>query len=99
MTARDQEGASSPLDSRNPLYWVHGDPLCGAVYTGRNDPDAEQCDCPDCRSERRIDACMVFLAETYPSMHDHYLARWTMDGTLNAKQFRVVQMLLGRAVA
>ena len=94
MTSRDQEGASSPLDSRNPLYWIQGDPLRGAVHTGWNDPDEfEVCD-----EEKRIDACMIFLAETYPSMHDHFIARWAMDGTLNAKQARVVQMLLGRAV-
>ena len=98
MTSRDHEGASRPL-YRIPAYWFHGDPLRGAVYTGANDPDADRCDCQDCMSERRIDACMAFLAETYPSMHDHFIARWTMDGTLNAKQARVVHMLLGRAVA
>lgn len=89
------EGGLTPLDSRNPLYWVQGDPILGATCTGKNDPDALEV----CEEERRIDWCMATLAETERAQHDGWIARWTMDGTLNGKQARVVHALLGRAVS
>ena len=90
----DREGATSPLDSRNPLYWVQGDPLFGEPCTGRNDPDALAV----CSEERRIDWCMACLAEIEPSAHDVWLYRWTQQGTITARQCCEILRLLGRYV-
>ena len=80
------DGALSPLD------WVMGDPMMGAAITGKNDPDAPEV----CETERRIDWVMINLAEVHQSRHDHYLVRWTADGTLNGQEFHTVMSLLGR---